>query len=84
MNGAHRKESSGGAVGASFPRARGEDVATEANLIIPAGRGPEVESILKKCGTGEGNLHRPGLTGRLAVAGMYPRDDGFCRFAFVG
>ena len=55
-----------------------EDVSSQTNLIIRTGRDPEVESIFKKCGTGEGKLHRgPGLDWRLAVAGMCPAMTGF-------
>ena len=75
----------GGPVSTSFPRIAGEDLASDANLMIPAGCGRERESIFKRCGTGEGNLRRgPSLNWRLAVAGMYPRYDGICRFAFAG
>jgi hypothetical protein len=60
-------------VSTSFPRIAREDLASDANLMIPAGCGRERESIFKRCGTGEGNLRRgPGLNWRLAVAGMYP------------
>lgn len=70
-------------ISAFVPRVERELFVSQANFNIPAGRAWQLGPMFKKCGTGEGILHRdPGpWAARGAEIGV--PHVGFCRFAFA-